>query len=311
MEQPTHKPVMLEEVVELLNPRAGGRYVDLTLGLGGHAERVLQASAPDGQLLGIDRDPAALERAGARLSCFGGRVRLVHGRFSELPRILAEAGWERVDGLLADLGVSSLQLDSAGRGFGFQQPGPLDMRMDPERDSPLSELLSTVDADLLATVLRDFGEVRQPRPIARRILKAHAEGRLGDTEALSRVAAEGPRTGKVHPATRVFMALRIWVNQELSELAQVLGHLPEPLQPGGRAVFIAFHSLEDRLVKRRLGELCVEQCVCPPHLPICRCQSKVLMRSITRRPIRASQRELGENPRARSAVLRAAERLSA
>ena len=311
MEQPTHKPVMLEETVEWLNPRAGGCYVDLTLGLGGHAERVLQASSPDGQLLGIDRDPAALARAGERLSCFGGRVRLVHGRFSELPRILAEAGWERVDGLLADLGVSSLQLDSAARGFCFQQPGPLDMRMDPARDTPLSALLETVDADLLATVLRDFGEVRQARKIAQRILKAHAQGRILDTEALSRVAAEGPRTGKVHPATRVFMALRIWVNQELSELEQVLRCLPEPLKPGGRAVLIAFHSLEDRLVKRRLRELCVGKCVCPPHLPICRCQSMVSMRSLASRPIRASQRELGENPRARSAVLRAAERLSA
>jgi 16S rRNA (cytosine1402-N4)-methyltransferase len=305
-----HRPVMLEQVTDLLRPRPGGRYVDLTLGTGGHARRILEASSPDVLVLGLDRDSDVIRRAKENLKSFGERLRAFHGRFSQLPRALDQAGWKTVDGMLADLGVSSLQLESPERGFSFQQRGPLDMRMDPTQGQPLSAILSILDVDALADVLRRFGEVKSPRAIARRILSAQREGKLTDTLALARVAAEKKPTSARHPATRVFMALRMMVNQEIEELQTLLARLPDPLQPRGRVVVISFHSLEDRLVKNRMKVL-EGRCTCPPGLPECRCGCRQVLRMLTRRVVRPAAQEVSENPRARSARLRAAERVAA
>jgi len=296
--------------MEFLQPRPGGRYVDLTLGTGGHARRILEASSPDGLVLGLDRDPEVIRRAKDNLKSFGERLRAFHGRFSQLPRALEKAGWKQVDGMLADLGVSSPQLENPERGFSFQHKGPLDMRMDPTAGQPLSALLAGMDVGVLADALRRFGEVRRPRAVARRILSAQQDGKLTDTLALARVAAEKGRGGGRHPATRVFMALRMLVNQELEELETLLARLPDPLEHRGRVAVISFHSLEDRLVKNRL-KLLEGRCTCPPGLPECVCGRRTILKVLTRRVVRPSAGEVEENPRARSARLRAAERVAA
>jgi 16S rRNA (cytosine1402-N4)-methyltransferase len=301
---------MLDQVLQLLEPRPGGRYVDLTLGQGGHARRILEESSPDGELLGVDRDPDSLHIAVQNLASFGDRLHVVQGRFSELPRYLKDTGWRKVDGMLADLGVSSGQLTDPARGFSFQQTGPLDMRMDPSGGEPLDKLLDQLDVAALSDVLRRFADVSQPRRAATRILRAHREGKLESTDDLARAAAfagTSRRSRKIHPATQVFLALRIMVNQELDELAAILDRLPEPLEIGGRIVFISFHSKEDRLVKNRIKDL-QGRCTCPPGLPVCQCVKPLIMRSLVRRPLKPSSGEMQENPRARSARMRAAER---
>jgi len=309
LQQVEHQPVMLEQVLSILQPRSRGQYLDLTVGLGGHAESILERSSPRGRLLGIDRDAAALDYARRRLRRFGERARLVQGRFSELEEHLRAAGMDRVDGLLADLGVSSLQLQDASRGFSLQLDGPLDMRMDQRQGRSLEQLLRGIDGEELARLLGEYGDVRQPRRVSRRILEELAAGRLRGTLDLARVGAEG-RAGRLHPATRVFQALRMLVNQELEELRALLQALPEPLRPGGRAVIISFHSAEDRLVKNRFADL-AGRCRCPPHLPECRCGARARVRLLNRRARRPSPAEVAANPRARSARLRALERLAA
>jgi 16S rRNA (cytosine1402-N4)-methyltransferase len=305
-----HQSVMVEEVIAALRPKAGGEYVDLTVGVGGHARRILEASAPDGKLLGIDRDPEILGLAKKNLESFGDRVRLVQGRFSEVTRFLREAGFGHVDGMLLDLGVSSLQLDQAKRGFSFQQAGPLDMRMDSGEGKSLKTCLQALSEEELATKLSTLGEVTKARFVARRILEAQQKGGLSDTTQLARVVSFGGRKGRVHPATQVFLALRRMVNQEEEELSNILEALPEPLAAGGRVLFITFHSLEDRLVKRRLHSL-EGQCRCPSDFPICRCGKKALMRLHPRKAVVPSVEEVQRNPRSRSARLRVAERLAA
>ncbi len=303
-----HQPVMADQVMELMQPRSGGAYVDCTLGAGGHALRMLELSAPDGQLLGVDRDPAALALAARRLEPFSNRCTFVHGRFSDLPRLMEQVGWQQADGVLADLGVSSMQFDQAERGFSFQA-GPLDMRMDSSAGPSLAELLDTLSEKELAFALRRFGEVRGAKKLAHRILEAHRGGALKDTSDLAQLVPGLRRPGKTHPATQVFMALRILVNQELDELESILRHLPEPLAVGGRVVFIAFHSLEDRLVKRRLVDL-EGPCTCPPGLPTCGCNRKISMRRLTKRAVMPDEDEIRSNQRSRSARLRAAERVA-
>ncbi len=300
---------MVEEVITMLNPRPGGRYVDLTLGLGGHARRILKACGPNGFLVGIERDGAALEQARQELAPFKDRLRIFQGCYSQLPRFLNQMGWDSVDGMLVDLGVSSLQLDDAERGFGFQSPGPIDMRMNPESGMPLEKLLSQVDVSSLAGVLRRYGEVDKPKLLANRILKAHREGNLTNTLDLAKIGSEPGGRRKIHPATRVFLALRIWVNQELEELDEMLARLPEPLSEGGRLVVLSFHSLEDRKVKARFRELS-SGCVCPTKLPVCRCGYRPVLKCLHGKPIRPTQAENRSNPRSRSAVLRAAERIA-
>jgi 16S rRNA (cytosine1402-N4)-methyltransferase len=305
-----HEPVLLGPVVELLEPMAGGVYCDATVGGGGHAERLLEESAPDGRLVGIDRDPDAVVAAQRRLARFGDRVAIHHGRFSELERLLAASGVSRLDGLLVDLGVSSHQIDDAARGFSFMRVGPLDMRMDHSRGETAATLLARLSEDELADTIYRFGGERLSRRVARSIKKMEADGRLNTTADLAvavRRVVGGGRRGAVDPATRTFQAIRIAVNGEIDELEALLELLPEPLAIGGRVAIISFHSLEDRLVKQRFGEL-ADPCTCPPGLPRCDCPAP-RVELITRRAVKVSQHERTANPRARSARARAVRRI--
>lgn len=290
----SHETVLLRETVEALVPRAGGRYVDATLGGAGHASAILEASAPDGVLYGIDRDPAALEAARARLAPFGARAVLLHATFAQLRELLAALGVERVDGVVADLGVSSPQLDRDERGFSFARSGPLDMRMNPTDDAPLSEVLASLSTDELADALYQLGDERRSRAIARSIKAALELGELTTTEDLRRtvIRVTGPKKRGVDPATRTFQALRMVVNRELEQLSSLLAALPELLSVGGRAAIISFHSGEDRLVKQAF-------------------RNDLRLRPLTKKPLVASELEQANNPRARSAKLRIAERVAA
>ncbi|HEY7374693.1 MAG TPA: 16S rRNA (cytosine(1402)-N(4))-methyltransferase RsmH [Polyangia bacterium] len=300
-----HLPVLLDEAMAWLDPKPGGRYCDATLGAGGHAFAVLERSAPDGRLVGLDRDPAALATAGARLQPFGDRVTLVHARFSEARDVLARLGMTPVDGFLVDLGVSSPQLDRAERGFSFRMDGPLDMRMDPTSGETAAELLRRVDEVELTGIIRDHGEERHAARVARAIIEARRAGPVDTTGQLAAIVARAlPRhePGK-NPATRTFQALRIAVNDELGELERFLAVATDCLRPGGRLVVIAFHSLEDRIVKRRLRTLAGRRGgdaapLDPPQL-----------RLLTKHVVVPGDEERARNPRARSARLRAAERL--
>lgn len=306
-----HVTVLREEAAQLLAPVPGRRVLDGTLGGGGHSEALLHRGA---RVIGLDQDERALEAARARLAPFGDRFVSVHANFRDARRVLDELGIDRVDGALVDLGVSSPQLDVGERGFSFGKPGPLDMRMDTSRGAPLSELLATVDEHGLERVIRDYGEEKFARNVARAILRARDESRLTDTRALAEVvskaipAAKWPRG--IHPATRTFQGLRIWVNDELGALDAWLAALPELIAPGGRAAAISFHSLEDRPVKQRFAELC-QGCICPPAMPMCGCGRTARWRLVTRQPVVAGEAELMSNHRARSAHLRCVERLAA
>lgn len=305
-----HEPVLLSEVMSLMDPLPGGVYCDATVGGGGHAEKVLEASSPDGRLIAIDRDPAALAAAKKRLARFGDRVSILHGRFSDLPALLAKVGVSKVNGLLADFGVSSHQLDTAERGFSFMRLGPLDMRMDPAGEETAAMLLERLDEDELADIIYNFGGERMSRPIARSIKQAAQNGVLRTTEDLAVAVRRvtGRRAGRhIDPCTRTFQAVRIAVNHELEEVDALLKLLPEPLAMGGRVVIISFHSLEDRLVKQRFKELAAP-CTCPPGMPVCNCPEPN-MEYVTRRAVRAGIADKGANPRARSARVRAVRRI--
>jgi 16S rRNA (cytosine1402-N4)-methyltransferase len=307
-----HTAVMAAEAMELLAVAPGKRYCDATVGGAGHARELLERSAPDGQLVGLDRDPEALQHCREELSCYGARVTLCRGNFADLVQILTQLGMAPVDGVLVDLGVSSHQLDDARRGFSFSTDGPLDMRMDPSAPTA-AELISRLSEEELAAVIRDLGEEPSSRRIARAIKRAQERGALRGTSDLARVVSEAvggrsPRGGKIHPATRTFMALRLAVNEELASLDRFLDTFTEALRPGGRVAVIAFHSLEDRAVKKGLARL-ARPCVCPPGLPICGCGRQPVVRPLTGRPLRPSAVEIASNPRARSARLRAAERV--
>lgn len=305
-----HRPVATDAVLELLEPRPGGTFCDATLGGGGHAELVLEATAPDGRLLGIDRDLEAVEAAAGRLSRFGDRVVVRHGRFSDLERLMASAGMTALDGLLLDLGVSSRQLDAAQRGFSFLRSGPLDMRMDQTAEETAATLLARVSEDELADIIYRFGGERCARRVARSIKRMERESGLATTEDLAvavRRVVGRRRTGEIDPATRTFQAIRIAVNDELGELERLLDALPAPLAIGGRVVVISFHSLEDALVKRRFAEL-VSPCACPPGIPVCTCPP-ASAEWATRRSVRVTAREKLDNPRSRSARVRAIRRV--
>ncbi len=303
-----HAPVLREAFADFLVVRKSGRYVDATFGRGGHARAVLARLAPEGRLLALDRDPEAVAAAEA-LAREDSRCVARHAAFSELAFVLDELGWDAVDGVGFDLGVSSPQLDDPARGFSFRQPGPLDMRMDPTRGEPLARKLARVSERRLAEVLRAYGDERYARRIAAAILRAFRRGEIRDTAALAEVVARAvPRTrGRIHPATRTFQALRIWVNDELEELRRGLAAAIERLAPGGRLVVISFHSGEDRIVRDAI-EAEVRGCICPPRLP-CVCGRKPRLRWVQKKPIRPSEDEVARNPRARSARLRVAERL--
>jgi 16S rRNA (cytosine1402-N4)-methyltransferase len=294
-----HRPVLLEETLAILQPRSGGRYLDATVGLGGHAEAILVGSAPAGRLCGIDRDAEALALAKSRFSQFGSRVELRQGDFARLGAIAAENGWGPFDGILFDLGVSSFQLDDASRGFSFMRDGPLDMRMDRQGDEQsAAELLAGISERELARILRDYGEERWARRIAARIVQERRTQPLTSTAQLARlVAAAVPRRAwprRIHVATRTFQALRIAVNDELARLRRGLQDAVESLAVGGRICIISFHSLEDRIAKETLRGWARSE---PPRVHL-----------LTKRPVAPTEREIETNPRARSAKLRAAER---
>lgn len=292
MSEFVHQTVLLRETVEGIVPRSGGVYVDATLGGAGHAYAILEASAPDGVLYGIDRDPTALAAARERLSPFGARAVVLHGTFGSVRALLEEHGVARVDGLVADLGVSSPQLDVDERGFSFARTGPLDMRMDPSSDEPLSELLARVSAEELADIIYELGDERKSRPIARSIKAAVERGELGTTEDLRRavIRVTGPKRTGVDPATRTFQALRMAVNAEIQQLETLLATLPDVLEDGGRAAIISFHSGEDRLVKQAFRD-------------------DARLAPVTKKPVVAGEVEQSDNARARSAKLRVASRL--
>jgi 16S rRNA (cytosine1402-N4)-methyltransferase len=311
-----HLPVLVEEVMSMLAPAPGSLQIDATVGGGGHTERILEATNPDGRLLGLDADGAAVARVEERLRPrFGDRLVLRRANFRELRMVAPDAGFDVVDGLLFDLGLSSFQLADAERGFGFRTGGPLDMRFDTSRGVPASELLATLDSRELAGVFKRYGEEPQAARIARAIVAGRATAALETAEDLAalveRVAPGNPRTRRrIHPATRVFQALRIAVNAELEALAEGLAAAVDLLRPGGRLVVLSYHSLEDRIVKRffaaeRRG------CVCPPELPVCVCGKNPRLRLVTRRSLTPTAAETAANPRARSARMRAAERLAA
>lgn len=304
-----HASVLLEEAVDALEPRDGGRYVDATCGLGGHTERLLERSGPTGRVLGVDRDPAAIELSKGRLLRFGSRVSLVEGDFSDLPVYAEAEDMTPLDGAIADLGVSSLQLDEPGRGFSFMKDGPLDMRMGPGVGPTAAELLESFEVAELSAILRDFGEERHAHRIAKAIVNARDDGRLGSTSALAEVisaALGGRKASPIHPATRAFQAIRIAVNRELEELEKLLFGLAEIVRPGGRVAIIAFHSLEDRIVKQTFADPKPEPI--PRGLPI---EPVVVLgpwRALTKKPILPTEAERAKNPRARSAKMRVAER---
>ncbi len=310
-----HLPVLAEEVVSMLSPAPGSLQIDATLGGGGHTERILEATSPDGRLLGLDADGAAIARVRARLGPrFGERLVLRQANFREVGSVAPAAGFDPVDGLLFDLGLSSFQLADAGRGFGIRTGGPLDMRFDASRGVPAAELLATLDARELTAVLRRFGEEPAALRIARAIVEARRTAPIATAEELAalvaRVAPGDPRKRRrIHPATRVFQALRIAVNEELDALAEALAAALPLLRPGGRLVVLSYHSLEDRIVKRFI-EAERKGCVCPPALPVCVCGRSPRLRPLGR-SIAPSEAEIALNPRARSARLRAAERLAA
>jgi 16S rRNA (cytosine1402-N4)-methyltransferase len=304
--------VLYEEALTLLDPRPGERYIDCTVGGGGHAEGVLARSGPDGQLLGLDADPAALDRVRARLAPFGSRARLCHANFRELGRCAQEAGFDAADGILFDLGLSSDSLEVSGRGFSFRRDEPLDMRFDPTAGEPAAALLADSTEVELRDVLRRYGEEPAAGRLARALVRARARGPLRTTGDLVAVVESvlGPARGRAHPATRTFQALRIAVNDELGSLQTALEEAVALLAPRGRLVVIAFHSLEDRVVKQFLRAESGGDCRCPPGLPVCVCARAPRLRLITRKPVVPAAAEVARNPRARSAKLRAAQRVS-
>ncbi|RPJ61554.1 MAG: 16S rRNA (cytosine(1402)-N(4))-methyltransferase RsmH [Acidobacteria bacterium] len=305
-----HTPVLLNESLELLDIRPGGLYVDCTVGLGGHSEAILERLGGQGQLLGIDRDQAALDRARERLSRFR-NVELYHSNFKNLPLILSRLSRETIDGCLIDLGVSSMQLTSAERGFSLRETGPLDMRMDPDQKITASQLLHQLNEDQLTDLFRRYGEEPSARKIAAAIVAERRVKRLQTTRDLAELVerVKGRRPGsRIHPATQVFQALRIEVNQELSGLEEFLEAVIQRLSPGGRLVVVSFHSLEDRVVKQ-LFQKQAGRCICFQPGDACICPRQERVRILTKKPVVPSAQEIGANPRSRSAKLRAVEKI--
>lgn len=308
-----HQPVLVREVLTFLAPERGGIFVDCTVGAGGHAGAILAAS-DQARVIGVDRDKTALAVARERLGHYGRRFRAIHGHFKELSRILETLGVTAVDGILADLGVSSLQLEDPRRGFSFQREGPLDMRMDQGQELTAADLVNTLPEAELADILYRYGEERAARRIARAIVKARQKRPIETTTELAEIVRRVVgRRGRIHPATRTFQALRIAVNEELQELETLVTAAIDWLKPGGRLVIISFHSLEDRLVKQAFRRH-AGRCLCFPPWPSpaearCpRCGAEHRVDILTPKPVRPSQAEVATNPRARSARLRACQK---
>jgi len=301
-----HVPVLYREVLTGLEVRPGGRYIDATIGAGGHAAGILDTSTPNGRLLGLDADPEAVTFTRRALQRFGDRAIVLAGNFRDLRAVAVAHGFEQVDGVLMDLGFSSRQLAAAARGFSFDQDGPLDMRLNPNQGQTAAELISDLSEAELADLLWRYGEERHSRLIARAIVAARPLTTTGQLAEL--IAKRIGRREKIHPATRTFQALRIAVNDELGALADVLPQARDLVRPGGRLAVIAFHSLEDRLVKQFYQQE-ARDCICPPELPMCVCGHRATLGIVTRKPIRPSDEEVCRNPRSRSAKLRIACRM--
>jgi len=299
----------------MLAPAPGSLQIDATLGGGGHTERILEASSPDGRLLGLDADGAAIARVRERLTRFGDRLVLRQANFRDLGSVAPSAGFGQVDGLLFDLGLSSYQLADEARGFSFRSTGPLDMRFDASRGIPAAQLLATLDVRELTALFKRYGEEPFAGRIARAIVEARAHGAIETADQLAALVERvvpGPPPGRrrVHPATRVFQALRIAVNAELDALEEALASGMDLLRPGGRLVVLSYHSLEDRIVKQFIAAE-RKGCTCPPEVPVCVCGRQPRLRRVGPTSITPSAAEIAANPRSRSARLRAAERLAA
>jgi 16S rRNA (cytosine1402-N4)-methyltransferase len=303
-----HTPVLYQNVLLQLNLRSGGHYIDGTVGAGGHAAGILEGTSPNGKLLGLDRDPVALELARQYLQDFGERFELRHASYAQMQEVARSLGWTNVDGILLDLGLSSMQVDQAERGFSFAREGRLDMRFDPTTGQNAHELVNGLSEEDLRDILWRFGEEPKARAIAKAIVAARPLQTTTELAAVIASAAGRKRKG-VHSATRSFQAIRIAVNDELEQLKIGLKQGVELLAPGGRLAVIAFHSLEDRIVKNYLRDES-RDCICPPEVPVCVCDHKARLRLITRRVIKPDVDEIEANPRARSARLRVAEAIS-
>jgi 16S rRNA (cytosine1402-N4)-methyltransferase len=320
-----HRPVLYQEVLAALEPVQGRRYIDCTVGAGGHARGILEASSPDGALLGLDLDPQALQLARTNLEDFAQRAHLVLSSYTLLRQRMAELGWNSVSGIILDLGLSSMQLDTPERGFSFQYAAPLDMRFDPDNSLTAAILVNQLDEHELANLIYRCGE----EPQARRIAHAIVENRpVEDTQKLAEIilkvverakyqdnkrrtkssTSERPDKKRIHPATRTFQALRIAVNHELENLEMVLPEAVTALESGGRLAVISFHSLEDRIVKQFFRRES-QDCICPPRQPVCTCGHQAILRELTRRPVQPQAEELAQNARSRSARMRVAEKL--
>jgi 16S rRNA (cytosine1402-N4)-methyltransferase len=305
-----HKPVLLKEAVTGLQPRDGGVYVDGTVGDGGHAEAILAASAPTGRLVGLDRDEEAIEASRRRLRRYGNRVHVVRAEFANMKEVLHNLGYETADGVLLDLGVSSRQLEIPARGFSFSAEGPLDMRMSRSQKRAAADIVADASAEELTKIFREYGEERRAAAVARAIVRERARKPVATTTQLAAICERvlGKGRAKIHPATKIFQALRIAVNDELEQLRQGLEAAVELLKSGGRLAVISFHSLEDRIVKEFFARLSTD-CVCPPDFPVCVCHHRRVLRVVTRRPITPAAAEIAVNPRSRSARLRIAEKI--
>lgn len=312
MRNPFHKPVMVKEVISLLRPRSDGIYVDATLGLGGHTEAILECSYSCTKVIGFDIDDEALSFAKNRLSRFESLIVFVNKNFSQVDKELKELGIHRVDGIVADLGMSSFQLEGSGRGFSFLRDEPLDMRMNPRLRFTARDLVNEMDGEEISKILRVYGEERWAKKISKEITKSRGEKPIETTLQLANIVSGAiPKKFHplgIHPATRTFQALRIYVNNELEDLEAFLEKAVPILNVGGRIVVISFHSLEDRLVKNAFRKF-ASPCICPSEMPRCGCEEKSVLKILTRSSLRPSVEEIRGNPRARSAKLRGGERI--
>lgn len=308
-----HIPVMLNEAIHYLNCRPGKTYTDCTLGGSGHAKAICERIQPDGLLIGIDQDIDAITNAQKALQPYSSNIRLFHGNFQNLPQFLAQVKINAIDGILLDLGLSQHQLENSGRGFSFQRDEPLDMRMDRRSATHAGDLINNLAEDALRKIFKTLGEERWSKQIARSIVKKRRQKKIQTSRQLAQiVSAAVPRrktaTQRIHPATRVFMALRIAVNRELEVLSSFMAGVADWLNPEGRLCVLSFHSLEDRIVKQHIKAM-EKGCICPPKLPECVCGKKPVMRSLTKKVVRPGADEVANNPMARSTRLRAAEKL--
>lgn len=302
-----HQPVLYQQILDYLQPASPCKYVDGTLGAGGHAAGILDACAPNGRLLGLDIDNQALELAAERTARFGSRIIIKHGSYTDLGQHLKEIGWDCVNGIILDLGVSSMQLDNVKRGFSFLKEAPLDMRFDETRKKTAGQLVNELSQKQLADILRKFGEEPHANQIAEAIIRNRPIHTTTELAALVSAVYKAKR-GRIHPATRTFQALRMATNSELEGLSQGLEQAIKALCQGGRLAVISFHSLEDRLVKQYFQRES-RDCICPPEQVICTCQHKAALKVITKGPVTPSKEEIALNPRSRSAKLRVAQKI--